>query len=141
MKEVGKEGSAGQGMKEALVEGSGEPREAAAVVQCCHLVSMRRIVAIRFIEFTKLVPRRPSIGTVLLLAERCRANLTMQALNNHPESDKEMHTLLLLHGFDPWVRKIPRRRAWQPTSVFLPGESPWQAMVHRIEELAMTEAT
>ena len=21
--------------------------------------------------------------------------------------------------------KIPRRRAWQPTPVFLPGESPW----------------
>ena len=26
-------------------------------------------------------------------------------------------------GFDPWVRKIPWRRAWQCTSVFLPGES------------------
>ena len=25
--------------------------------------------------------------------------------------------------FDPWVGKIPRRRAWQPTPVFLPGES------------------
>jgi len=28
-------------------------------------------------------------------------------------------------GFDPWVGKIPWRRAWQPTLVFLPGESPW----------------
>ena len=28
-------------------------------------------------------------------------------------------------GFDPWVGKIPWRRAWQPTPVFLPGESPW----------------
>ena len=28
-------------------------------------------------------------------------------------------------GFDPWVGKIPRRRAWQPTPGFLPGESPW----------------
>ena len=28
-------------------------------------------------------------------------------------------------GFHPWVRKIPWRRAWQPTPVFLPGESPW----------------
>ena len=27
--------------------------------------------------------------------------------------------------FDPWVGKIPWRRAWQPTSVFWPGESPW----------------
>ena len=26
-------------------------------------------------------------------------------------------------GFDPWVGKIPWRRKWQPTPVFLPGES------------------
>ena len=26
-------------------------------------------------------------------------------------------------GFDPWVAKIPWRRKWQPTPVFLPGES------------------
>ena len=26
-------------------------------------------------------------------------------------------------GFNPWVRKIPWRRAWQPTPIFLPGES------------------
>ena len=25
-------------------------------------------------------------------------------------------------GFDPWVRKIPWRREWQPTQVFLAGE-------------------
>jgi len=24
--------------------------------------------------------------------------------------------------FNPWVRKIPRRRKWLPTPVFLPGE-------------------
>jgi len=27
--------------------------------------------------------------------------------------------------FDPWLGKIPWRRAWQPTPVFLPGESSW----------------
>ena len=27
------------------------------------------------------------------------------------------------HKFSSWVRKIPRRRAWIPTPVFLPGES------------------
>ena len=37
-------------------------------------------------------------------------------------------------GFNPWVRKMPWRRAWQPTLVFL-LENPmdrgtWQAMVH-----------
>ena len=26
------------------------------------------------------------------------------------------------HEFDPWVRKSPWRRKWQPTSVFLPGK-------------------
>ena len=25
--------------------------------------------------------------------------------------------------FDPWVRKIPWRRKWQPTPVFFPGET------------------
>ena len=25
--------------------------------------------------------------------------------------------------FNPWIRKIPWRRAWQPTPLFLPGES------------------
>ena len=28
-------------------------------------------------------------------------------------------------GFGSWVGKIPWRRAWQPTPVFLPGVSPW----------------
>ena len=33
-------------------------------------------------------------------------------------------------GFDPWVGKIPWRRAWQPTPVFLPGESHrWRNLV------------
>ena len=29
------------------------------------------------------------------------------------------------HGFDPWVGKIPWRRTWQPTPVFLPWRIPW----------------
>ena len=37
------------------------------------------------------------------------------------------------HGFDPWVEKIPWRRKWQPTPVFLPENSmdrgAWQATV------------
>ena len=28
-------------------------------------------------------------------------------------------------GFDPWIGKIPWRRAWQHPPVFLTGESPW----------------
>ena len=46
--------------------------------------------------------------------------------------------------FNPWVRKIPWRRAWQPTPVFLPGESPGRrslvGTVHGVtKELGMTE--
>ena len=48
--------------------------------------------------------------------------------------------------FNPWVRKILWRRAWQPTPIFLPGESHGQRSLvgyspwgHR--ELDMTEAT
>ena len=26
------------------------------------------------------------------------------------------------HGLDPWVRKIPWSRKWQPTPVFMPGK-------------------
>ena len=35
--------------------------------------------------------------------------------------------------FDPWVMKTPWRRAWQPTPVFLPGEShgQWSLAGHR----------
>ena len=33
-------------------------------------------------------------------------------------------------GFDPWVGKFPWRRKWQPTPVFLPGESHgWRSLV------------
>ena len=28
-------------------------------------------------------------------------------------------------GLNPWVGKSPWQRVWQPTPVFLPGESPW----------------
>ena len=30
-------------------------------------------------------------------------------------------------GLDPWVRKIPWKKEWQPTPVFLPGESHGQS--------------
>jgi len=49
-------------------------------------------------------------------------------------------------GFDSWIRKIPWRRAWKPTPVFLPGESHGQrSLVGNIplghKELDLTEVT
>ena len=37
-------------------------------------------------------------------------------------SDKESACQCRRHRFDPWLGKIPWRREWQPTPVFLPGE-------------------
>ena len=32
--------------------------------------------------------------------------------------------------FDPWVRKIPWRREWLPTPIFLPGEAHgWKSLM------------
>ena len=43
------------------------------------------------------------------------ASLVVQMVKNLPA----MHKMC----FDPWIRKIPWRRAQQPTPGFLPGES------------------
>ena len=40
-------------------------------------------------------------------------------------------------GFNPWVRKIPWRRAWQPTLVFLPGEFPWTEEPGRLQSMGL----
>ena len=50
------------------------------------------------------------------------------------------------HEFDPWVGKIPWRRAWQSTPVFLPGESHGQRSLAgyspcSLQESDRTEAT
>ena len=38
-------------------------------------------------------------------------------------------------GFNPWVGKIPWKRTWQPTPVFLPGESPWTEEPGRLQSM------
>ena len=38
-------------------------------------------------------------------------------------SGKESTCQCRRHGSNPWVGKIPWRRKWQPTPVFLPGKS------------------
>ena len=52
-----------------------------------------------------------------------RASQVVLVIKNPPASAGDIKDKR--RRFDPWVRKIFWRRAWQPTSVFLPGESPW----------------
>ena len=42
-------------------------------------------------------------------------------------SSKESVCQCWRHGFDPWVKKVPWRRKWHPTPVFLPGKSHGQS--------------
>ena len=50
--------------------------------------------------------------------DHCRYFPSGSAVKNLPQCRRHRRC-----GFDPWVRKILWRRAWQPTPVFLPGES------------------
>ena len=42
--------------------------------------------------------------------------------------------------WETWVGKIPWRRTWQPTSVFLPGESPWTEKPGRLQSRGCKES-
>ena len=48
------------------------------------------------------------------------ADFSSGSVVKNPPAMQESHRS---HQFNPWVRKIPWRRAWQPTAVFLPAES------------------
>ena len=39
--------------------------------------------------------------------------------------------------FDPWVRKIPWRRAWQPIPLYLNGEPPWTEESDRLQSMGL----
>ena len=69
--------------------------------------------------------------------------LPRQASGKEPTCQCRRHKGL---GFDPQVRKIPWRRAWQLTPVFLPGESHGQRSLAGYssqgqKEVDMTEVT
>ena len=65
-----------------------------------------------------------SIGQLYAFLEKClfmsSAHFETRVSGKEPVCQCKRHKRC---GFDPWVRKIPWRRAWQPTPVFLPGES------------------
>ena len=66
----------------------------------------------------------PIADTEILFLLRASTNQSMGfsggTRGKEPAFQRRKHRRL---GFNPWVRKIPWRRAWQSTPVFLPGES------------------
>ena len=55
-------------------------------------------------------------------------------------SGKESTCQCRRHGFSPWVGKIPWRRKWQLTAVFLPGESHGQRSLVGYSPWSRTES-
>ena len=94
----------------------------------------------------RIEPRSPALRVDSLLSEP-----KLYKIRGFPgsTSGKESACQCRRHkrfGFDPWVGKIPWRRAWEPTPVFLPGESHGQGSLAGYspwgcKELAMTGVT
>ena len=92
-------------------------------------------------KFTYESPKFPNVivsgGMTLMevIKVKCGHKLPGGASGIEPACQCRRHKR---HRFSPWVRKIPWRRAWQPTPVFLPGESHGQRSlvgpVHEVVE-------
>ena len=72
-------------------------------------------LSISFTVYTeKTHPDRPHLASTESPKEREGASLVTQMAKICQQCRRR--------GFDPWVGKIPWRREWLPTPVFLPGE-------------------
>ena len=85
----------------------------------CHYMNQYLCI---FYYFYSILWTCHSILTVYCLSIHLLASLVVQSIKSLLQCGWP--------GFDPWVGKNPRRRKWQPTPEFLPGEfhgqrSPW----------------
>ena len=111
--------------KAASLEARKEGKSWRAAQGSLHLGAMLHVMELREAEASV---REVGVSLVALVAKNPSANRCPR------------------QGFSPWVRKSPWRRAWQPTPVFLPGESHGQESLagyspwgHKDSD--MTEAT
>ena len=79
-----------------------------------------------------LTPNNMFVPTLIIfkseVLQLLLASLVAQTVKNPPEMQ------------DTWVGKIPWRRAWLPTPVFLPGESPWTEEPGRLPSMGHKES-
>ena len=66
---------------------------------------------------------RPQIIHWISKMVKIKARSSIQGLRSGSDG-KEIWLQCRRSWFYPWVRNIPWRREWQPTPVFLPGQSP-----------------
>ena len=90
-----------------------------------------------WVKFYYNFPLPWSTKGIFLFSERCQLRRdSKQGGLPWRLSDKESTCQCRTHGYDPWLGKIPWRRKWQPTPLFLPGKShgqrAWQATVHGV---------
>ena len=55
-------------------------------------------------------------------------------------SDSKNPSAVWRPGFDTWFGKIPWRREWLFTPIFLPGESPWTEEPGRLQSMGRKES-
>ena len=68
-------------------------------------------------------------GLIFLNCPYTRASPVAQTVKNPPA--------VWTPGLDPWICKIPWRRAWQPTPVFLLGESLWAEELGGLQSMGL----
>ena len=95
---------------------------------CLSSLPLISVCASQFSCFLKWEEQQPSPqGQIVRIINKYKSGFPGSASGKEPSCQCRRCSRC---GFDPWVRKIPWRRAWQPTPVLLPGES------HRQRSLA-----
>ena len=80
----------------------------------------------------------PLCSGLLYKNKQLRASQVALVVKNLPAHARDLRDK---HSFSVWVRKIPWNKAWQPTLVFLPGESPWTEEPGRLQYMASQSRT
>ena len=107
-----------------------DPTDGSPPGSSVHLISQARVLEWVAIAFSTKGPRLCLMTTLLLL-------FGLLWLFSWWLRWKSIRLRCGRPGFDPWVGKIPWRRAWQPTSVFLPGECPWTEEHGRLQSMGL----
>ena len=131
----------------SVVSDALQPPWAAAHQASLSIINSRSLLKLMYIEL--VMPSNQTISSSVIPFSSCPQSFPARGEKGQQISLSLFQYLseaLASVGFDPWVGKIPWRRAWQLTPVFLPGESHGQRSLAGYssrghKESDMTEAT